>query len=138
MCALLLGLSFVRICVGLLAQRICPTGRLCCGCPLVCAGFASFYAFAWGDVMICLVMLVGAKACPARNGSAPGALQGRLGMNDTWYSRALPWSIFAVVTAIFLDLGLSQWSNSYGRKTWSLSLGPSRIVSISCGVPILI
>jgi hypothetical protein len=71
--ALLLGLSFERICVFLLAQRICPTGRLCCGYPLACAGFASSYGFVWG-VMICLVMLVGAKACPVRNGSAPLAL----------------------------------------------------------------
>jgi hypothetical protein len=48
-----------------------------------------------------------------------------------------PWSIFAVVTTIFLDLGPSQWSNSYGRRTWFLSLGLSQIVSISWGVPIL-
>jgi hypothetical protein len=58
-------------------------------------------------------------------------------MNDTWCSLALPWSIAAVVTAISLDLGLSQWSSSYGRKTWFLSLGSSRIVLISYGVPIL-
>jgi hypothetical protein len=33
-------------------------------------------------------------------------------------------------------LGLSQWYNPYGRKCWFLSLGWSRTVTISCGVPI--
>jgi hypothetical protein len=72
-CARLLGLSFVRICGGLLTQRVCPTRPLCCGYPLVCAGFVSPYGSVWG-VMICLVMLVGARACPVCNGCAPGAL----------------------------------------------------------------
>jgi alpha-galactosidase len=41
--------------------------------PLVYAGFASSYGFVWG-VVICLVMLVGARACPVCNGCALGAL----------------------------------------------------------------